>query len=276
MFPRLLLCTLLLSIPLHGAPTSPISLDQPVSATLRPDILYWNLDDGVIGESSPDPVPDRSGNGIDPVLIPRGMTPTYATGRFGTALLTAQEPGFASYPRWYSPDRETARYRDTLLLNTPEFTLGGWVKVLYTPEARAATITFLQSSQRKGKTFWSFYLLKSAQEQWTLRFDYGEARYPLGVPLDSFMQGEWHHVAVSVGGSGDGPPCVTFWCDGYPIGDPLPLQAGAAPEVIEGEPLYLIALMGLEGLGDDLFITRGAHSFTPPRAAALARNAPGD
>jgi len=275
MAPRSLLCALLLPLSLYGAHATSISLDQPVSASLQPDILYWNFDDGVIGTSWPDPVPDRSPTKANGILIPKGMTPTYTPGRFGTGLLTTLEPGHAAYIRWQSVGFPAATFRDTLGLEKPGFTLGGWVKVNYTPESKAASITVLQGMQTNIGVIWTFNLVKNAQEAWTLLFVYNGVRYDLGVPMDSFMQGEWHHVAVSVGKGEDGTPTVTFWNDGYAMGDPKPLDPNAVSKFKDEERLILTGASGLEGVVDDLFITRGVHTFTPPRTAWVANNASG-
>lgn len=81
---------------------------------------------------------------------------------------------------------------------------------------------------------------------------------------------EWHHLAFTVDMSGDAG-CVSFFLDGQPLGEPVPMQEPLLAPEIDADRFLILGERnvgnfgtGFAGLMDDVFITSGVHSFIPP------------
>lgn len=254
-----------------------IDLGKPVGESLRPDGLYWAFDEGVEGESQPPTVEDLSGNGFDGSLQTYGKDPkpTYAAGRFGTAIhfeghgaaLWSERRGVTlDAPKLGSKDMaftggvwfkmEDLKLRSHILLQKDDYGKG-WRLILYKMD-----ITAPRGDEAAG-------LLAGADgTQWSISFqpgravsgsDQSKAKNPMTLPTGIFADRQWHHLGFSVApGPEPMESTVTYWLDGELFETIVSKSQWEEPNP---EWRFFIAGKISSGWMDDAFVTSGIHTF---------------
>ena len=267
-----LLRRILLAIPCAFAQTT-IDFSQPVSASLRPDGVYWSFDQGVVGGSEPDAVEDDSGNGFIGQLLAGAVhpKPVYAKGKFGTGLgfsgVTPATVGIDGLVRQIQPNpRVTWRMskmsgigdETKLDMAGVSFTAGLWIKIDEFKTGEAQTIFLMHRGA--GPSQWAFMLIKDKAEAWKLN--------ALGTlstdKTEIFNDSAWHHVAFVLEQK-DGEGTVSFWVDGEFFGSPVAKKDLIPLPERNNERIFTVgernAANFSTGFVDDAFVTSGAHSF---------------
>lgn len=281
-FPVLFAMAGLMTLPCVHATERVVDLSKPVGESFKPDVLYWAFDDGAIDDWAPDPVVDLSGNGFDGKLTAgqeQGQ-PVYTKGVFGTGIrLTGNAPrvekedgSVKTHPNsrvtWSARDRSQNAPNPALLdLNDTSFTIGTWIRFDETAEQEKQTVYVFQ---RGTESAWGLLITRKPGGHFSLLFGAGGARAVTANTPDVFDDGKWHHVAVVYKVGGD-QNLATFFLDGVPIGEPLPVAA--RPAVTEakdrvftmGERNVANYSNGLTGALDDAFVTTGECTFLPPK-----------
>lgn len=269
--------TFLLFVPLAAAQTA-IDLSQPISKSLKPDILYWSFDGGTVGYSDPMEVEDSSGNGFTGKLKPGKIhpEPVYAAGKFGTALrfhgLTPPVEGEDGKQRTANPSPSVFwRVRDTpdvpdlqkFELAGKSFTAGLWIKLEKINEGESQSV-FLMNWGTFPASLWSFILVKDQRDEWIMRMLRTKS-----VGTDVLSDGAWHHVAFSLEAK-DGEISVTYWLDGEILGEPVTSPSVIAESQSVADQIFQVGernvanfSTGFAGLLDDVFVTSGVHTFQP-------------
>ncbi len=251
-----------------------IDLGKPVGESLRPDGFYWAFDEGIQGESQPSTVDDLSGNGFDGTLQTYGKDPkpTYAAGRFGTAIhFEGHGTAIWSERRGVTLDAPKLGFKDMA------FTGGVWFKM---EDLKLRSHVLLQKDDY-GKG-WRLILYKmdnpvSANQdegnsvdgtQWSLSFQPGRAvsgsdqskpKNPMTLPTGIFADRQWHHLGFSVApGPEPMESTVTYWLDGELFETIVSKSQWEEPDP---EWRFLKAGKIAAGLLDDAFVTSGIHTF---------------
>lgn len=239
-----------------------IDLGKPVGENLRPDGFYWAFDDGLLGQTEPAITPDLSGNGFEGRISGDTKTavPTYAEGKFGTAIYVQGFPQI----RWTAKNalNSVAENAKLLAKNQP-FTSGIWFKM---DDRKPAGHLLIRLNPPKSG--WRLGIYRETGEtadseatSWRLSVDFGESggRLKSQASTSAFVDGQWHHVGFSFEpGMEGGPVTVVYWLDGELFDT---VTASAVAE--DGEPIdrFLSVGNGVWGLLDDAFVTSGIHTF---------------
>ncbi len=251
-----------------------IDLSKPVSESLKPDGIYWTFDEGTVGESFPLEVEDHSGNEYTGRLRDGKIRtwPVYDHGKFGLALRFPAFPEGFDHPMdspnpsvlWQLKDTPGAWDETKLDLERKSFTGGLWIKFdeILLGERE---VVYLLVRGRLAPRQWMFVLVKEPTDKWQLYF--GNYRSAETQALDDQ---EWHHLAFTVDMRGDAG-YVSFFLDGQPLGEPVPMQESLLAPEIDADRFLILGERnvgnfgtGFAGLMDDVFITSGVHSFIPP------------
>ncbi len=248
-----------------------IDLKKPVIESLRPDGFYWAFDDGIVGTSDPKTMEDLSGNGITGLVSggSKSPTPTYADGKFGTAIFLQ---GVGSIVRWVEGNRASSPMG---LLTSGEngkaFTAGIWFKMEDTKPV-GHTLMCRDGGARIG---WRIALVKTDSKDmetpgssWKLRMEFGDYKGNPGTraATDAFADGGWHHIGISVAPDGsaaksaDGLTDFTavYWLDGQ-LFDTVAFTTKEV-DVEQGSHSIIVGPAAV-GIADDAFITSGVHAF---------------
>ncbi len=254
-----------------------IDLGKPVGESLQPDGLYWTFDDGIQGDSQPSKVEDLSGNGFEGVLQTYGkdLKPTYAAGKFGTAILFE---GHGS--ALWSERRGTAIDAPKLGAKGMAFTGGVWFKM---EDLKLRSHVLLQKNEYgKGWRLILYKMNNAAPKgdedqatlaidngtQWSISFQPGRAvseqdqikpKNPMSLPTGIFADRQWHHLGFSVApGPEPMESTVTYWIDGELFETIVSKSTWEEPN-----PDWQFFKAGgiSSGLMDDAFVTSGIHTF---------------
>ena len=267
----ILLSALFLTGPVAAAEPAAIDLNKPAGESLRPDGFYWTFDDGIVGTSDPKAVEDLSGNGITGLAgaskeVPM---PTYADGKFGTAIYLQ---GVGSIVRWVDKNKTDSPmgFLTTDGKGKP-FTAGFWFKMEDTKPV-AHILLRRDGGARKG---WRIALVRADSKDnetegnsWKLRMEYGDFKGDPGskAVTEAFADGSWHHIGVSVAPdesaekAGDELSNMTavYWLDGQ-LFDTVHFRTKEV--VIEQGSHSIVVGDASNGITDDAFITSGVHTF---------------
>ncbi|MEI6337071.1 MAG: hypothetical protein WCQ57_00640 [Verrucomicrobiota bacterium] len=271
-FSGFFLSVLCLALPAAAAEQpAVIDLKKPVLESLRPDGFYWAFDEGIVGTSNPENIEDLSDNGITGLLggSRESPTPTYADGKFGTAIYLQ---GAGSIVRWVEGNRTGSPMG---LLTSGEkgkaFTAGIWFKM----EDTKPVGHILMRRDGGARIGWRIALIKADSKDtetpgssWNLLMEYGDYKGNPGTKAttDAFADGGWHHIGISVAPDGsaaesaDGLTDFTavYWLDGQ-LFDTV---AFTTKEVdVEQGSHSIVVGNDAWGIADDAFITSGVHSF---------------
>jgi len=248
-----------------------IDLSQPVSASIKPDYIYWNFDGGNAGESEPNPVEDQSGNGFNGFLLPgaSGARPVYVEGKFGTGIRLQGSDSKAADARisWNPQDAlgsDDARGD----LAGSSFTVGAWVKF---NEVRSGEfdkfIVFNRGIIEKGALELS--ILKTTDSKWRLRVIFPGGYKDAGDGAIDFSDGEWHHVATSYE-KRDGDGVLSIWFDGVQVKEGIAMEGELAESGVARERMITVGERNVSFFNsnadasvDDLFVTSGVQRFRP-------------
>jgi len=256
-----------------------IELSKPVSASLKPDCLYWPCDGGTIGRPDPVETEDLSGNGYTGKLQPGKIhpEPVYAAGKFGTALRfhgpTPPVMGDDGKETLLDPSPSVIwRLRDTgdvsddskLDLAGKSFTAGLWIKFEKLNQGGLQSVLLMNRGYLPDSQ-WNFVLVKDVLEQWTMRV----LRTQSSQKTDILNDGEWHHVAFSLEAHAGGIT-VTYWLDGVILGEPVTSPSVIGEVQSDAERIFRVGernvanfSTGFAGMIDDIFVTNGVHTFQP-------------
>jgi hypothetical protein len=267
----LLLSILYLAQPVTAVEPVSIDVNKPVSESLRPDGFLWAFDDGIVGTSEPKAVEDLSGNGIAGLLgaskeVPM---PTYADGKFGTAIYLQGQGGIV---RW----AETFRTDSPMGFLTTDgtgksFTTGMWFKMEDTKPV-AHILLRRDGGNRKG---FRVALVKADSKDnetpgssWTMRIEHGDYKGNPGTlaTTGAFADGGWHHIGVSVAPDTSSPQAeeelarftAVYWLDGEVLDT---VTFSTQEIVIEPGTHSIVVGDSAQGLVDDVFISSGVHTF---------------
>jgi hypothetical protein len=260
-----------------------IDLTKPVSETLTPDVIYWKFDDGIIGDSMPDPVSDLSGNNLNGALLAgdKKPQPNYVKGKFGTAIHvegnTPNETDENGKMRTFPNPRITWRAAgsdrpddQTLDLAGKSFSGGVWVKFdeILSGERQ---IVYVFHRGVPPVSHWSFALMKTPTGEWTLNFYVPKLAKRIESPNFYLDDNDWHHIGFSFE-VGEVESTLTFWMDGERLGDPMKTDGSIPPTERINERVFTLGEgnvgnfgNGLVGAFDDAFVTTGVYSFMLPK-----------
>ncbi len=251
-----------------------ISLSKPISENIKPDGVYWNFDEGKLGETDPNPVVDGSGNDFPGYLLPgtNGEWPVYVEGKFGTAIHlkgehpTDQDPR-VSWNALESPGQDETR----LDLTGKDFTVGAWIKFSNIQPGVEQNFVICERGFSSGtNSYWSLVVIKSAQDKWYLRITLpGVYQHSEGTQI-YFSDEEWHHVAMSLHVTEHASE-ISFWFDGQLIQDRRPLDSAIPPMETDGKNrIFTVGernphfhISNADAMVDDVFVTSGIYSFEP-------------
>ncbi len=257
---------LILCIRTAGADT--IDPNKPISESLKPDILYFNFDEG--GDASPTSLAELpltasvepGKTGVNPVSKPS------RNALFGTAL----EFNYGSLPPFTGVNEKTAGNHllvpnhSAVQLVGQSFTLGAWVQIPENVEIPTSAYKKILGKGAYSKDHPGWALQISMREGvWVVTFltssmDSDLSR--MAAPLPGGLEpGAWHHLAVTFNQEAGK---ITFWFDGTAISTQnLTENIGEseAPLFIgeNGMSLYSNTPLSM----DEVFIISGAHDFVP-------------
>ncbi len=252
-----------------------IDLGKPVGQSLRPDGFYWAFDEGIQGDSQPSTVEDLSGNGFDGVLqtYAKDPKPTYAAGKFGTAI-NLERHGVAVWQERQGAAMETSKLGSKAI----PFTGGVWFKM---EDLKLRSHVLLQKNDYgKGWRLILYKMDKLASDnqddansvdgtEWSISVQPGRAvsgadsdkaaKNPMSLPTGIFADRQWHHVGFSVApGAEPIESTVTYWIDGEIFQTIVSKSAWEAPD--PGKEFFKAGKISA-GLMDDAFVTSGIHTF---------------
>jgi len=248
-----------------------IDLNKPVGESLKVDGFHWAFDDGLVGTGDPRTVEDLSGNGLTGYIAGSKEVPppTYAEGKFGTAIFLQ---GQGSIVRW----AENSQAGSPMNIMTSDakgtaFTTGIWFK-MEDLKPVAHILIRRDGGARKG---WRIAVVKADSKEsdspgtsWKLRMEFGDYKGDPGTraTTESFADGGWHHIGVSVAPDGSSANSVEelanftaiYWLDG----EVLDTVTFSTKEVdVEQGTHSIVVGDSAQGIVDDAFIASGVHTF---------------
>lgn len=239
-----------------------IDLKKPVGASIKPDVVYWSFDDGIVGESDPLSVTDLSGNSFDAQLAKADVhpIPTYAEGVFGTAIYVQ---GFPQVTWWKGNKFDAAPDPSKLIMKNRAFSGGVWFKMDNLKPV--AHVLFRSDDNGVG---WKFTVFKDQEADkdadgtsWYLSLIIGDSRDRARslAATSAFADKKWHHVGFSITpGPEEGEFTAVYWMDGE-LFDTVTFKATVPAE--NPERRFFAVGNGAWGVLDDAFVTSGIHTF---------------
>jgi hypothetical protein len=252
-----------------------ISLGAPVTASLRPDVLYYSFD-----EIDGNKVVDGSGNEAFGELRAGSFSPPEPVAgvneRFGQAL---------HFPGGPKKDQGDARNpflvtdgHEKLYLDGKSFTMGVWLKLDDDSTQKLEILSKGASStvaeQDAGYT-WTLERQQGDAWQMSLQVRDGQGLNPTRgtgyvLPL---TPGTWYHLGVVVNFE---ERTATFYFNGDAQATVnLPADIGRGEDVfVIGERRTSSYFSDFRGSMDDLFITEGVHEFVPLEDSGVKTSKP--
>lgn len=261
-----------------------IDLSKPLSDSISPSGVYWNFNQGTIGDTST-VAQDQTSNGYNGTLYSgNGNSPVYAPGRFGNGISLVDSSASQQGPRvtW---DGGTHSGDNTALDLTSSFTMGTWVKFNDYNAGSQQKVHVMErgishfADSSIQRNFVSFYLQKWGVDTWspTLWLGNGERVVTLApIVADrttAFNDLDWHHVAVTLQTTDSGIE-VQFFVDGIALGDAIQSDFILGTVLTNNDRLFTLGERNassyqgvVNAVFDEAFVTDGAHTFMIPEPA---------